>query len=72
MRVRVRATVSGSRNGEDWPEIGEVIDLPSDEAATYLAAGIVESVKTGEVETADEDTKPRRRSSGLTKGNSGL
>jgi hypothetical protein len=39
---RVRAWVQGLRDGKPWPQRGEVIDLPDDEAADYLALGYVE------------------------------
>ena len=42
VKVIVRVEVSGSRNGQLWPAIGEVMELPADEAAQYLAAGYVE------------------------------
>jgi len=33
--------ISGLRNGEPWPAVGEPITLPADEAATYLRLGYV-------------------------------
>lgn len=72
---------SGTRNGEDWPARGSVIDLPDAEALDYINAGMAVAVATfpAEVETAtapkvDEqrDDEPRamtrrRAGSALTK-----
>ena len=44
MRVRMKVTVSGMRNGRDWPTKGSVIDLPDGEAAEYCAAGMADPV----------------------------
>ncbi|ARF75685.1 hypothetical protein B7C62_28085 [Kitasatospora albolonga] len=40
MRVRMKVTVSGTRDGEPWPEKGSVVDLPDGEAKQLIAAGI--------------------------------
>jgi hypothetical protein len=57
------AKISGSRNGEDWPPRGAVIDLPDAEAAEYCAAGLASPVTTfPEVERAvvpDEGVESR-------------
>ncbi len=42
MRVRMLATLSGTRNGEDWPPQGQFTDLPDDEARHMCAAGLAE------------------------------
>lgn len=49
MRIRMKVTMSGTRNGEDWPPAGEVVDLPTGEAQHLVASGIAEEV------TADQD-----------------
>ena len=36
MRVKMKVAVSGTRNGETWPPIGGVIDLPDPEAESLL------------------------------------
>jgi hypothetical protein len=51
-KYEVRVQISGTRNGEDWPNIGGQIDLPEVEAADYLAAGFV-------IETATVSTAPK-------------
>ncbi|WP_371624050.1 hypothetical protein OG245_15165 [Streptomyces sp. NBC_01116] len=40
MRVRMKVTVSGTRNGEPWPEKGGTVNLPDDEAKQLIAAGL--------------------------------
>lgn len=64
MRVRMKADVSGTRNGESWPTRGQIVDLPDDEAASYLYAGVVEVIDDiPPVETADTKTTPKRKTS---------
>lgn len=52
MKVRMKVGMSGTRNGEAWPKLGEVAELPTAEAAHYVAAGIAERVEVAPVETA--------------------
>jgi hypothetical protein len=60
MLVRMRVDVSGTRNGEPWPQRGSVIDLPGHEAAEYCRNGMAEPVATfGEVETATVEPELR-------------
>ena len=42
MKIRMLVHMSGTRNGQDWPPAGVVMDLPDSEAADYIAAGIAE------------------------------
>ncbi len=44
MRVRMKVDISGTRQGQEWPPRGSVIDLPDDEAAGYCSAGMAEPV----------------------------
>ena len=46
MKVRMRVSISGTRNGQDWPTHGSIIDLPDAEAAEYCANGMAEPVAT--------------------------
>lgn len=39
MFVRMAVQITGTRNGIDWPRIGELIELPDLEAADMIAAG---------------------------------
>ena len=47
MKVRMLVGLSGTRNGEKWPQRGEVTDLPTAEAEQLVSSGIAEQ--------ADED-----------------
>lgn len=42
MRIRMNISMSGTRNGEDWPPRGSVVDLPDDEAQHYIDNGTAE------------------------------
>lgn len=68
MKVRMTTQISGTRDGADWPAPGEVVDLPADEATSYLHAGIAVAVKA-EVETATvqapENAAARRPRKGI-------
>ncbi|MET7479539.1 hypothetical protein ABZT17_34970 [Streptomyces sp. NPDC005648] len=55
MKIRMKTTVSGSRNGVPWPPRGGTVELPDDEAASMCAAGMAEPLADDEdVETATE------------------
>lgn len=57
MRVEMRAQISGTRNGEDWPAPGVLIDVPEVEAADLIRSGLA-------VESAALDTTPVKRGPG--------
>lgn len=40
MRVVMRAKISGTRNGADWPDVGTSLDLPDDEADLLVRNGL--------------------------------
>ncbi|WP_371528379.1 hypothetical protein OG302_22315 [Streptomyces sp. NBC_01283] len=42
MRVRMKVTISGTRDGQPWPERGGAVELPDDEAGQMIAAGLAE------------------------------
>ncbi|MFF2405731.1 hypothetical protein [Streptomyces sp. NPDC058092] len=44
MRIRMKQTMSGTRNGEPWPPAGEIADVPTGEAQHLVASGIAEEV----------------------------
>lgn len=58
MRVRMTTHIGGTRNGEEWPAIGGVIDLPDHEATDLISAGYAVpddgSVPAEEAPDADE------------------
>lgn len=60
MRVRMKAEVSGTRDGRSWPPRGETVELPDDEGAQLCASGIAEPVATDDTETATPP-KPEKR-----------
>lgn len=41
VKVKVAVAISGLRNGEPWPAVGESITLPEHEAEGYLRFGYV-------------------------------
>ena len=57
MRVRMNVELSGTRDGQDWPAKGGVVDLPEDQAQ-HLVAGGLASVDDSKVEAAKVDTEP--------------
>ncbi|GLP71043.1 hypothetical protein TUSST3_76630 [Streptomyces sp. TUS-ST3] len=40
MRVRMKVTISGTRDGQPWPAQGGIVDLPDEEAKQMVAAGL--------------------------------
>lgn len=44
MLVKMRAQISGTRDGADWPAPGDTIDVTDDEAAMLVANGLGEIV----------------------------
>lgn len=67
MRIRMNVSMSGTRNGEEWPAVGEEVDLPTGEAQHLVAAGVASEVG-GEVETATApDTAETRESTSTRK-----
>lgn len=39
-KVYLKVKLSGSRNGDEWPDVGDSIDVPDDEAAQLVATGL--------------------------------
>ncbi|MFE5967125.1 hypothetical protein [Streptomyces sp. NPDC056463] len=64
MRVRMKATLSGTRDGEAWPKRGGTVDLPDDEAQHLIKAGVAEETdepeegSVAETEETGEDSGP--------------
>lgn len=58
MKVRMKASISGTRDGQPWPERGSVVDLPTAEAEHLLAAGLAEDAKSSDA-PAEETATPR-------------
>jgi len=55
--VRMLVSISGTRNGADWPPRGGLLELPDDEAASMVMSGLAEVAARGavRVETATGD-----------------
>lgn len=52
MRVRMKISLSGTRDGADWPTKGGHVELPDDEAHSLIAGGL--AVEEPEEESASE------------------
>lgn len=54
MKVRLKAQLTGTRDGVAWPAPGETVDLPDHEGAKLCASGVAEPVESrkADVETA--------------------
>lgn len=55
--VRMLISISGTRDGVDWPEPGGLLELPDAEAAAMVLSGMAEVAARGavSVETATGD-----------------
>jgi hypothetical protein len=73
-KVQLIAKISGTRNGEDWPAPGGVIDLPAGEAADLIASGVAKAVEKSipKVEAAVTPKPETATRPGLSKGSTGL
>jgi hypothetical protein len=54
MRVKLLVHLTGTRNGVEWPGYHEEMELPDDEAASMVAAGLAEPV----TKHRDAETRP--------------
>jgi hypothetical protein len=46
MKVRMKVSVSGSRDGKPWPSVGETATVGDEEGADLCTAGLAEPVAT--------------------------
>ncbi|WP_329615654.1 hypothetical protein OG244_23375 [Streptomyces brevispora] len=61
-------SMSGTRNGEDWPPAGETVDLPTGEAQHLVASGVASAVDDEPaVETATAPDTAETRESTTTR-----
>lgn len=69
MKVRMKVSMSGTRNGQPWPARGEMLECSDAEGADLVAANLAEQVesakKAAKVETATDD-RPVETTKGLT------
>ena len=56
MEIKLKVTISGTRDGIEWPPVGGSVDLPEAEAAQMVAAGMASAVTPAPVETATVNT----------------
>lgn len=65
MQVKLKAAISGTRDGAEWPPVGSPIDLPDAEAAQMIAAGLAVEcaapVETATADTSKVETRKRAR-----------
>lgn len=61
MRVKMKVSVSGSRDGRPWPPLGGELDVPDDEGAHLCAVGmatpVTDSAETAVPSTEDVETR---------------
>lgn len=61
MRVVMRWKITGTRNGDDWPDAGESIDLPDAEAADLIAGGLATPAEKATAPAAGKAAAPKPR-----------
>ena len=61
--VRMLVSISGTRDGQDWPARGGLLEVDDIEASALVAGGLAETVvpEQGAVETASLDARPAPR-----------
>lgn len=57
MKVRMKVSITGTRDGVDWPPAGGEVVLPDGEAAEMCAAGLAEPV----AEPAKAEKRPAKK-----------
>jgi hypothetical protein len=72
MLVRLRAQITGTRNGQPWPPSGTVLELPDAEAAGLCRARLADPMASERpveraVPPADVETRRRTRTPRSTK-----
>ena len=73
-KVEMLVLISGTRNGVDWPGVGEPIDVPAQEAADLVANGFARALGGKSVQAEPEKATVRRKPEsrgGLTKDSLG-
>lgn len=58
MKVCMKVQLTGTRNGEDWPAPGDILDAPADEAASLIDLGLAAA---SDSDDAPADDKPAGR-----------
>jgi len=47
-KIKLKVQMSGTRNGEDWPAPGSVVDLPAEESAQLVSQGCAAELEEDE------------------------
>lgn len=65
MKIKLKVTLSGTRDGIEWPAAGCSVGLPDAEAAQMIAAGLASAVappvETATANTSTVETRKRAR-----------
>ena len=60
MKLRMKLTVTGTRNGQPWPPRDAVVDLPDDEAESLLWMDMAEPAEPAAALLARQLERARR------------
>lgn len=73
-KVQIVAKISGSRDGVDWPNPGETIDVPAEEAADLIRLGFAKEItREAKSPVVEKAVAPKGETrGGLTKASTGL
>lgn len=59
-KIEIVARISGSRDGVDWPAVGETLTVPAEEAADLVRLGFARIVEVKAVkETVERAVAPK-------------
>lgn len=59
-KVLMVAGISGTRDGVDWPAVGEVLECSKDEAEQLVAAGLAKSIEKNAAPVEAEKATARK------------
>ena len=61
MKVRLKVTITGLRNGVPWPPVGETVEVPDNEGADLCAADLAEPVVEDKAEKRPAAKRAEKR-----------
>lgn len=61
MRITLIAHITGTRNGVDWPALGETIDVPDSEAADLIGSRLAVEAPAEKAVMAQRETAEAKR-----------
>jgi hypothetical protein len=67
-KVQILAHISGTRNGVDWPEPGQILDVPQDEADQLISQRLARVPEKPERGSKPEPEKATARKPETRKG----